>query len=378
MKRDSVISIAKGIAIILMVIGHAEAPELLTNFIYTFHMPLFFIAAGYFFNRKYLSDPWTFISKRIKGLYFPFVKWSMIFLLLHNLWFHFGILNEQYGNWTGGVTHPYTIHNALQRAVLIITGMSGYDEFMAGAFWFFRGLFVASILFLLIYKAIDSTRKFSPTGGILAVCMLSLGFTAFHILSGVKINVLAGGGWRETWGIFFFGIGALLSHYLPAIRRHWALFLLYLTILLVSAKLHFSGMNNSGKLADLITLPLTGTIGFLAVHYLSSIIDAKDGRLRNLLVFIGDNTLYVFIFHIISFKLVSLIKIWWYGLDPAQIGCHMVIHFNNHDDVFWILYSIVGVAVPLIVVSAIRNLSKSGFIRMLYIKKEPTVRGDRG
>ena len=192
MKRDSVISIAKGIAIILMVIGHAEAPELLTNFIYTFHMPLFFIAAGYFFNRKYLSDPWTFISKRIKGLYFPFVKWSMIFLLLHNLWFHFGILNEQYGNWTGGVTHPYTIHNALQRAVLIVTGMSGYDEFMAGAFWFFRGLFVASILFLLIYKAIDSTGKFSPTGGILAVCMLSLGFTAFHILSGVKINVLAG------------------------------------------------------------------------------------------------------------------------------------------------------------------------------------------
>ena len=126
-------------------------------------------------------------------------------------------------------------------------------------------------------------------------------------------------------------------------------------------------MNNSGKLADLITLPLTGTIGFLAVHYLSSIIDAKDGRLRNLLVFIGDNTLYVFIFHIISFKLVSLIKIWWYGLDPAQIGCHMVIHFNNHDDVFWILYSIVGVAVPLIVVTAIRNLSKSGFIRMPYI-----------
>lgn len=371
MKRDSVISITKGIAIILMVIGHAEAPELLTNFIYTFHMPLFFIAAGYFFNRKYLSDPWTFISKRIKGLYFPFVKWSMIFLLLHNVWFNFGILNEQYGNWTGGVTHPYTIHNALQRAVLILTGMSGYDEFMAGAFWFFRGLFVASILFILIYKAIDSTGRFSPTGGILAVCMLSLGFTAFHILSGVKVNVLAGGGWRETWGIFFFGVGALLSHYIPAIRRHWALFLMYFAILLVSAKLHFSGMNNSGKITDLVTLPLTGTIGFLAVHYLSSLIDARDGILRRLLVFIGDNTLYVFVFHIISFKLVSLLKIWWYDLDPAQIGCHMVIHFNNHSDAFWVLYSIVGVAVPLIVLTAIRAVSEKVIFRIPYIKKSP-------
>lgn len=46
--RDHTISICKGIAIILMVVGHVEAPELLTNFIYTFHMPLFFIAAGYF------------------------------------------------------------------------------------------------------------------------------------------------------------------------------------------------------------------------------------------------------------------------------------------------------------------------------------------
>ena len=47
-KRDTVLSVSKGIAIILMVAGHAEAPELVTNFIYTFHMPLFFMAAGYF------------------------------------------------------------------------------------------------------------------------------------------------------------------------------------------------------------------------------------------------------------------------------------------------------------------------------------------
>ena len=57
MKRDSVISITKGIAIILMVIGHAEAPELLTNFIYTFHMPLFFIAAGYFSTENIFQIP---------------------------------------------------------------------------------------------------------------------------------------------------------------------------------------------------------------------------------------------------------------------------------------------------------------------------------
>lgn len=163
MARNSVISILKGIAIILMVAGHAEAPELLTNFIYTFHMPLFFMAAGYFFDRKYLSDPARFVARRLRGLYVPFVKWSVLFLLLHNLWFELGVLNEQYGNWTGGVTHPYTWRTAMQRLMLIVTSMAGYDEFMAGAFWFFRGLLIASIVFLLVYKMIDSTGRFSPS-----------------------------------------------------------------------------------------------------------------------------------------------------------------------------------------------------------------------
>lgn len=64
-KRDTVLSVSKGIAIILMVAGHAEAPELVTNFIYTFHMPLFFMAAGYFLSRRYLDDPWSFILSLI-------------------------------------------------------------------------------------------------------------------------------------------------------------------------------------------------------------------------------------------------------------------------------------------------------------------------
>ena len=56
MKRDTTISICKGIAIILMVIAHAEAPGWLCKFIFEFHMPLFFITAGYFFSLKYLND----------------------------------------------------------------------------------------------------------------------------------------------------------------------------------------------------------------------------------------------------------------------------------------------------------------------------------
>lgn len=368
MKRNTVISIVKALAIILMVIGHAEAPELITNFIYTFHMPVFFICAGYFFNRKYLSDPWPFISKRIKGLYFPFVKWSLLFLVLHNIWFHFGILNEDFGNWTGGVTHPYSLEVAMRRLVLILTSMSGYDEFMAGAFWFFRGLLVASVMFLLICKLIESNTPLKGNAAVMAICLLAVGFVAFRIYFSAKITSVPNGGWRETWGIFFFATGVLYRQVEETLKEHWALTLAYFLLLCGAAVLHLSGMNNGAKYQDLISLPVTGTIGFLMLHHIAGFIDSREGRLRNILLFIGDNTLYVFIFHIISFKLVSLLKIWWYDLEFGQIGCHMVIHYR-HTDFFWVLYSIAGVAVPLLCLQGWRLLSG----KMADMRRSPVV-----
>ena len=139
MKRDTTISICKGIAIILMVIAHAEAPGWLCKFIFEFHMPLFFITAGYFFSLKYLNDEATFVWKRVKGLYWPFVKWSVFFLVIHNWMFDLGVLNEQYGNEAGGVLHPYSWHQMQQNLWNIVTAMGGYDAFLCGAFWFFRG-----------------------------------------------------------------------------------------------------------------------------------------------------------------------------------------------------------------------------------------------
>lgn len=356
--RNTVISICKGIAIILMVAGHAEAPELLTNFIYTFHMPLFFITAGYFFNRKYLDDPWTFCARRFKGLYVPFIKWSLVFLLLHNVWHHFGILNETYGNWTGGVTHPYTWNQFAHRLVLIFTSMSGYDEFMAGAFWFFRGLLVASLLFLVLYRLIEGNTRLKENRAVALICFGALAFTAFRITNGLSVKFIPNGGMREVWGLFFFGIGVLYRHYEPRIKEHWSLFLLYFVILGIAAKLHLSGMNNGGRIQDIVTLPITGCVGFLMTHYAARLIDRRDTRFRQLMIFIGENTLYVFIFHIISFKAVSLAKIWWYDLDPLQVGCHMVIHYN-HTDFFWVLYTIAGTAIPLAVLYLYRTISAS-------------------
>lgn len=358
MMRNPIFSVCKAIGIILMVVGHAEAPEIVCNFLYTFHMPLFFIAAGYFFSEKNLSDPWTFCKKRFKGLYLPFVKWSLVYLLLHNVFHHFGILNETYGNWTGGVTHTYSWHDFTSRLMLIFTSMSGYDEFMAGAFWFFRGLLLASILYLVLHKLLESKTKFTGWQASVAIMILVLAFNAFRFANNLKISIIPNGGLRETWGIFFFAAGVLFKRFEYIFVRRWPLLLISFLVILGAAALHTCGMNNNGNLKDLLTLPLTGCIGFLMVYWTAGYICQLGGWLQKSLCFIGDNTLYVLLWHIPAYKLVSLLKIHYYDLDPAQIGCHMVIHYNN-TDFFWVVYSIVGVAVPLLTIYLWRLLKNS-------------------
>lgn len=365
MPRNTLISICKGIAIILMVMGHAEPPTLISNFIYIFHMPLFFITAGYFFSRKYVEDPWSFCTRRFKGLYIPFLKWSLVFLLLHNLWFEVGLLNEEYGNWTGGVTHPYSINDFFRRLFLIVTSMSGYDEFMAGAFWFFRGLLLASIMFLVLYKIIESRTRISPAGVVITVCLIALLFNAFRLGFGFKITTIPNGGLREVWGVFFFGIGVLYRRFEDRIGCRWWITAACLAVMCVGAWNHWCGMNNSGQLRDVLTLPLTGVAGFLVTRHMAALVSAAGGAVSRLLAYIGDNTLYVFIFHIISMKAVSALKIMWYGLDWGQIGCHMVIHYNNHEDLFWLLYTVAGTALPLLALEAWRRYAAPAAKRLI-------------
>ena len=358
-RNNTNLSICKAIAIILMCAGHAEGPTLLVTFIYLFHMPVFFIAAGYFFDKKYLADPWTFCVKRVKGLYVPFVKWSLFFLVFHNLFFKIGLMNEQYGNWEGGVTHPYTWHQFWQRLVHIIFSMGGYDEFLAGAFWFFRALLVSSIVFLILYLLFHNRRKWLNHNTIpIVIALLAIGFAWFKVANGLKIVTIVQGGIRECWGVLFFSLGVLYRRHEHRISEHWALTLLYAALLVVGAYLGWQGMALKVDLRTVATLPVTGAIGFLMVHHIASCLDRHDGVVKRFMVYCGNNTLYIYVFHIISFKLVSALKIWYYGLDWGQIGCHMVIHENSTTDLFWVLYTIIGTAVPLLGITLYRRLQQ--------------------
>ena len=75
-------SILKGIGIILMVVGHTHCPQIIHDFIYLFHMSLFYFASGFFFKEKYLYQKKNFLFKRIKKLYGSWLIYGIIFFII--------------------------------------------------------------------------------------------------------------------------------------------------------------------------------------------------------------------------------------------------------------------------------------------------------
>jgi fucose 4-O-acetylase-like acetyltransferase len=79
MERNDTIDIMKGIGIISVVLGHCGLlPPKIIHFIYSFHMPLFFIIAGYFYKERGVVAS---LQKDAKRLLFPYVVFATIFVL---------------------------------------------------------------------------------------------------------------------------------------------------------------------------------------------------------------------------------------------------------------------------------------------------------
>lgn len=78
------LDIAKGLTIILMVLGHTSIPEFASRFIWAFHMPLFFIASGWTTNweKKSLVE---FTRHKFRTIMVPFFVYSAIVLTIEQI-----------------------------------------------------------------------------------------------------------------------------------------------------------------------------------------------------------------------------------------------------------------------------------------------------
>ena len=146
--HNAQVPIAKALGIILMVMGHAGCPGYLHDFIYLFHMPLFFFLSAYFFrDAKVVDSAGQYVVRKFKNLYLPYIKWSIIFLLLHNLFCRIGFYDNSL-SW----------QELFVNVKCSVRGM-WQGERMLGAYWFLISLFWESLLFGLIIWIKHKTKS---------------------------------------------------------------------------------------------------------------------------------------------------------------------------------------------------------------------------
>lgn len=93
MERNRVFDIMKGVGILSVILGHMDIAPYWRNVIYSFHMPLFFILAGYFFHsRATITEE---ARKDVKRLLSPYA-FTMGILFLYIVSVHGLLLRDNY------------------------------------------------------------------------------------------------------------------------------------------------------------------------------------------------------------------------------------------------------------------------------------------
>ena len=140
-KRLDWIDIAKGIAIILVIVGHTVPnPSPLRHAIFSFHMPVFFILAGYTFRPK----PWReLLSDSVSRLLVPYVvlalAWQVPTFLM-----------------SGAPLTSGTLVAGLKTLVFASgVDVPGLGVTAVGMAWFLAALFTSRLLFNVLVRLFD-------------------------------------------------------------------------------------------------------------------------------------------------------------------------------------------------------------------------------
>ena len=356
--NESKFSILQALALMLVVISQAGTSCWPAQFLSMFSVPAFFLCAGYLFDTGYLTDERTFVVERIKRLYLPFVSWSVVLLLLHNLLLACGLLSTHYGSVAGEVSQSYTLHQTAQQLWSIVFNMSGYSPLLGEMFWVFRALLLSAISFLILFKLLRRSPRFATDKQAgWALLVIGLLLTTWKVADGVTVTGVAQGGYRELMGLTLMAAGFQLRQYRLDKVLTWRIAAPAAAVLLVASLWCPSSMVWNPDFAQFSALPLPAVAGFVLLLYASAWIDRMQPRVKHALTYVGERAPHVLAFHLLSFKAVSAIAVACLGLPWEAIGCHPVVH-ECMGQVGWVLlYVVAGLSLPLLGLAGYRRIA---------------------
>ncbi len=258
MKRTKSYDLAKGIGILLVVMGHLEyISEPLRYFIVSFHMPLFFVISGMLMLEAGEENkaPGVFIKKKLSRMGLPYLLYSIAFLIIE---FLYGHLTHSFEKWT------------FIQDIWLALSLYGIS-----VLWFLPAMFFGMLWLYLI------RRRFSHRWSVLFLClMLPVAYGLSFLLERYKAAT-----------IYDFLLSELYYVMAMALRSLFACFYLgfgyYLLYVLrkrgISAEAFRSAKNSAAAVAASLLI-------FVAIAYLSQVNGPVD---LHFLIF-GNPFIYLF------------------------------------------------------------------------------------
>lgn len=130
--RIKYIDYARGIAIILMIMGDIGFGNVFDKYIHAFHMPIFFFVSGWFYKKIKLGD---LIKKQLNNLMIPYFLVAIINLII------------------------YTTFNGISNGIYMLKSIFTYNTIsmpISGALWFITAIFFTTIIYNIIDKIISN------------------------------------------------------------------------------------------------------------------------------------------------------------------------------------------------------------------------------
>ncbi|MCR5070266.1 MAG: acyltransferase family protein [Prevotella sp.] len=280
--------LARGLAIFLVLLGHANPPSCMLTFIYAFHMPLFFILSGLFMK----VDDWSsaFIKKKIRTLLVPFIIYNIILLF------------SDYCI----VTLSPNKHDAIDltgRLCGILTGWHGTT--FNSALWFLPCLFMAQLMVVAGYHIARKNRRYCAFiwGSYSFLGISYCTFIGFPLPMSTESALIATG---------FLLIGYHIKKINPITRPWWFWHLLSMTFILATIgnalilSEHFGQVDiSTDTLGNPLLFYLAACTGSLLVIKGCQCVEMSFGNtfLNKVLLWLGRNSLIIYCIHRIPMNL---------------------------------------------------------------------------
>ena len=367
MKRNNIVDLIKGFGIFFVVLAHSGFP--LSGSVYLFHMPIFLMASGYCFRQKHAESPaalGSYVGKKIKSLYIPYVVFNGIFILLYNLLIRWNIYtdNPQFASpmekkvgwqlWTA-------LNNCLHFNPSGTQQLCGADWFVIILFYITIGFATATFLTNIIKNKALRDILLGSTG----VAALLAGFVL------QKKNLFLDGYWSPAiTGYSLYVLGFFLSK-LPAAVEQLMQKLKWPIAVLGAAFFYFATRYGSVSLnvnhfTDPLFLILCSLVGWFWLYALGEIVKASK-LLNNALTCLSKSSLFILFLHFLGFKFVTAIQLLVYKEPAYLLASFPILH---KEGLWWIAYTIAGVLFP-VGVKYVFDLAMSFLKKTLFPRFDP-------